>query len=262
MWMRMPTNTSPVAFFSSSLIIIVIVEMLSTPQIGSAAPGRAIPRQQVAHAISMGSFPSPPRPRSHVTCTAAFTATASELSTSSEFQPPSSPIVPIVQGLLSVPLVFDLAANAARNKVRMCTLSCASNNNNILLACVQIKDRAATIGVDFDQAVARIQRARDWDAALASVTNRTITSYPEYYTKPFHGVYIDVPINKHRPTLGVQPTLRETSIGTLHSRSGRLRCQCTPTSWTLRANSCSQSMQGHSYVGAYRFHSSPPHTQW
>lgn len=85
---------------------------------------------------------------------------------SSDFKPPSSPIVPIVQGLLSFPPVFNLAANAARNK---------------------IKDRAAAIGVNFDEAVARIQVATDWEAALAAVTNPNVSTYPAYYTKPFHG---------------------------------------------------------------------------
>lgn len=54
-------------------------------------------------------------PQSLLKCTAA--SSPALLPSSSDFKPPSSPIVPIVQGLLSVPFVFDLAANAARNKV-------------------------------------------------------------------------------------------------------------------------------------------------
>lgn len=59
--------------------------------------------------------------------------------------------------------------------------------------------------MDFDKAVARIERARDWDAALASVTNPTITSYPEYYTKPFHGAPILVSIDRHQHVCAAYP---------------------------------------------------------
>lgn len=67
-------------------------------------------------------------------------------------------------------------------------MSSGDTINTLCTTAPQIKDRAATIGVDFDQAVANIQNARDWDAALQTIT--TVVSYPEYYIKPFHGAIL------------------------------------------------------------------------
>jgi ubiquinone/menaquinone biosynthesis C-methylase UbiE len=69
----------------------------------------------------------------------------------------------LINGILGIPLLFNIAKQRARN---------------------MMIERAETIGVPWRAEAARLQ-ARDWSAEFNAVNNPSL-SYPDYYLKPFH----------------------------------------------------------------------------